>query len=106
MKRRKLPSIKESENIPIDLEPSLFGGFNYSNGNPADFTLNDIISINKLYHKGVYDTLELADKFDLEERLKNFENCKDISIKVMDIFEAYGYYVPIELFRKHVLFGY
>ena len=39
MKRRKLPSIKESENIPIDLEPSLFGGFNYSNGNPADFTL-------------------------------------------------------------------
>jgi len=69
MKRRKLPSIKESENIPIDLEPRLFGGFNYSNGNPADYTLNDIICINRLYHEGVYDTLELADKFDLEERL-------------------------------------
>lgn len=68
MKRRKLPSIKERDNIPIDLEPSLFG-FNYSNGNPANFTLNDVISINKLYHKGVYDTLELADKFNLEEKL-------------------------------------
>ena len=64
-----MPSISESENIPIELDPSLFGGFNYSDGNPAEFTLNDIICINRLYHNGVYDTLELAEKFDLEERL-------------------------------------
>lgn len=68
MNRRKLPDTTR-DNEPFDLKPSLFGGFNYSNGNPAEFTLNDVIIINRLYHKGSFDTAELSSKFGLEESL-------------------------------------
>ena len=113
-----MPSISESENIPIELEPSLFGGFNYSDGNPAEFTLNDIICINRLYHNGVYDTLELAEKFDLEERLirqiilrfdagdfnKFLKNFKDLDVLDLDDIDFNSNNFTNEMFKKLDLF--
>ena len=84
MKRRKLPSIKESENIPIDLEPSLFGGFNYSNGNPADFTLNDIISINNLEERLIRQIIWRFDAGDFDKFLKNFKDLDVLDLEDID----------------------